>query len=93
MQALIFSALFIILIINLKIMATVTELNAKVDTLQAAIDSEQEQIAIVIQGLQDANAALQAIIDAGIPDPAELDAISAKLDTAIFDLQATVPDA
>lgn len=74
-------------------MATVQELSVKVDALQASIDAEQEQIASVIQGLKDANAALQAIIDAGIPDPAELDAISAKLDSAISDLQSTIPDA
>lgn len=74
-------------------MATIAELSAKVDSLQSAIDSEQEQIQTVIQGLKDANASLQAIIDAGgTVDPAELDALSAKIDTAISDLQSTVPD-
>lgn len=78
---------------NLIIMATIAELSAKADKLQAAIDLEQEQVATVIQGLKDANAALQVIIDAGgTVDPAELQALSDKLDTAISDLESTIPE-
>lgn len=75
-------------------MATIADLNAKADALQAALDAEQDQIAKVIGDLKKANADLQAIIDAGgVVTAADLDALSAKLDASITDLSSTVPDA
>lgn len=70
-------------------MASIQELNAKVDTLQAALDAEQEQIATAIQALQTTVTDLQALIaDGGTTE--ERQAVADKLDKAIADLKATV---
>lgn len=70
-------------------MASIQELNDKVDTLQAALDAEQEQIAAAIATLQTTVTDLQALIaDGGTTE--ERQAVADKLDTAIADLKATV---
>lgn len=76
-----------------KMATSIKDLEAKVDQLQTSIDNEQAQVATVITGLKEANTSLQAIIDAGgVVTPEQLDALATKLDTAITDLQSTIPD-
>lgn len=80
--------------INLKlktIMATIQELSAKVDQLQEALDTEQEQIAEAIATLQTAVDELQALVVAGGTE-AERQALSDKLDGVIADLESTIAD-
>lgn len=73
------------------IMATIAELNAKVDELQAALDLEQEQIAASIATLQQAVTDLtQQLADGGTE--AERQAVLDKLNSAIADLQSTIPE-
>lgn len=73
-------------------MATLKELNEKVDQLQTALDAEQQQIA-------DALAKLQATVDdlttqlADGGTAEERQAVLDKLNAVITDLQATIPDA
>lgn len=70
------------------IMATIAELNTKLDELQTKLDAEQEQIASAI-------ATLQATVEelrANQNDPAAIDAAIAKVDGVIADLESTVPD-
>lgn len=79
-------------------MPTLQELNAKVDELQTALDTEQQEVADLIASKDAAIATLtqtvsdlQAIIDAGNPaNEAEIQAILDKVNTAITDLQGTV---
>ena len=75
-----------------KIMASIAELSAKVDTLQTALDTEQEQIAAAIAALQQTVTDLNAIIAEG-GTAEERQALSDKLDAVITDLQGTIPDA
>lgn len=70
-------------------MATLPELSAKVDALQAALDAEQQEIADAIAALQTANAELQLLVAAGGTE-AERQAVADKLDAVIADLQATI---
>lgn len=70
-------------------MASITELSAKVDALQAALDAEQQQIKDAIDALTNAVAELQ--VSGGTE--AERQQLSDKLDGIIADLQATIPDA
>lgn len=72
-------------------MATIAELSAKVDTLQTALDAEQEQIAAAIAALQQTVTDLNAIIAEG-GTAEERQALSDKLDAVIVDLQGTVAD-
>lgn len=73
-------------------MATLKELNEKVDQLQTALDAEQQQIA-------DALAKLQATVDELTTQLAdggtteERQAVLDKLNAVITDLKATIPDA
>jgi len=73
-------------------MATIAELNAKIDELTTTVDAEQEQIAAAIAALNQTITDLQAIIDAG-GDPTAIQAIIDKVDVVITDLKATIPDA
>lgn len=72
-------------------MATLAELNAKVDELQTALDAEQEEIKTAIGTLEATNAELRTqIVDGGTAE--ERKALSDKIDTVITDLKATVGD-
>ena len=72
-------------------MVTIQQLSAKVDTLQAALDAEQQQIADAIAALQQTVEDLQAlVVDGGTEE--ERQAVSDKLDAVIADLQSTIPD-
>lgn len=73
------------------IMASITELNAKVDTLQTALDEEQQQIAQAIADLQQTVTNLEALIVSGGTE-AERQALSDKLDAIVTDLKGTIPD-
>lgn len=71
---------------------SIKELTEKVDTLQSALDAEQEQILAAIGGLETTVAELKAIIaDGGTEE--ERQALADKIDAVIVDLKATVPDA
>lgn len=70
-------------------MASISDLSAKVDQLQAALDNEQEQIKAAIDALTATVAELQVSGGTEI----ERQALSDKLDSVIADLQATIPDA
>lgn len=77
---------------NLKldqIMASILELTAKVDALQTALDTEQEQIAAAIAQLQQTVTELQAIVANGGTE-AERQALADKLDAITADLQNTI---
>lgn len=74
-----------------KIMASIKDLNAKVDQLQAVLDAEQEQVAAALAKLEQAIANLEAIIEDG-GTPEERQALSDKLDAVMVDLQSTIPD-
>jgi ABC-type transporter Mla subunit MlaD len=74
------------------IMATVSQLGAKVDELQSAIDSEQEQIAGALSSLQSTVDELKAQIVAGGTEE-ERQAIADKLDAAVADVKSTIADA
>jgi predicted nucleic acid-binding Zn-ribbon protein len=74
------------------IMASITDLSAKVEELQTALDTEQTQIADAFAAFLAEVADLKAQLLAGGTE-AERQAVSDKLDAAIADLQATIPDA
>jgi predicted nucleic acid-binding Zn-ribbon protein len=74
------------------IMATVAELSTKVDELQTALDTEQQQIADGFAAFEATIADLKAqLLAAGTE--AERQAVADKLDVAIADVKATIPDA
>lgn len=70
-------------------MPTLAELNAKVDELQSALDSEQADIKAAIDALTAANADLQVLVAAGGTE-ADRQAVSDKIDAVITDLKATI---
>lgn len=72
-------------------MATIQQLSAKVDALQAALDAEQQQILDAIAALQQTVTELEALVADGGTE-AERQAVSDKLDAVIADLQATIAD-
>jgi predicted nucleic acid-binding Zn-ribbon protein len=74
------------------IMASITDLSAKVEELQTALDTEQTQIADAFAAFLAEVTDLKAQLLAGGTE-AERQAVSDKLDAAIADLQATIPDA
>lgn len=74
------------------IMATVTELNAKVDELQANLDAEQEQVRAAISALEVVVADLRDQLAKGAT-PAELDALATRIEDINTDLMGTIPDA
>lgn len=73
------------------IMATIQQLSAKVDALQAALDTEQQQILDAIAALQETVEALEALVADGGTE-AERQALSDKLDAIIADLQSTIDE-
>lgn len=94
----VFSALVVIGVIiksisNLKtfIMATVSELSAKVDELQAHLDTEQEQIQNALNTLVAQNEELKKQIE-DLGGSEALQAVADKLDGVISDLKGTIPD-
>ena len=70
-------------------MPTLAELSAKVDELQGALDTEQQEIADAIAALQQANADLEALVAAGGTE-AERQAVADKLTAIVSDLQGTI---
>jgi ABC-type transporter Mla subunit MlaD len=71
------------------IMASIAQLSQKVDQLQAALDSEQQEIADAIAQLNQTISELQAIVsDGGTTE--ERQAIADKLDAITSDLQGTI---
>lgn len=86
-------ALNIINYLNIEtIMATIKELNAKVDELQTALDVEQQQIKDAIDQLNQAVADLEVLAAAGGSEE-ERQALSDKIQGVIDDLSQTIPDA
>lgn len=72
-------------------MATLAQLNEKVDALQASLDAEQEQIQAAIAQLQTTIDELrQNQTDAGTPE--ERQALADKLDAIKTDLEGTISD-
>jgi len=80
--------LFLNLILTLKNMATIDDLNSKVDNLQSALTAEQAKIADAIQALEKTNSDLQAAL-ASAATPEQLQAVSAKIDGVISNLNST----
>lgn len=74
-----------------QIMPTLQELVQKADELQTALDAEQAQIAEVISGLEQANAALQELVAEG-GTAEERQALADKLTAITEDLKSTIPD-
>lgn len=73
-----------------KIMATLAELNAKIDELEATVNAEQEQITAAISGLQATIDELRAQLED--QDPAAIQAAIDRLDAIKADLESTVAD-
>lgn len=73
-------------------MASVQDLNAKVDALQVALDDEQAVITTAVTGLETTIQQLKDQIAAN-GTPEELDAIATKLDAITADLKTTLPEA
>lgn len=71
-------------------MPTLEELSAKVDELQQALDTEQEQIQAVINGLNETITQLQQQVAEGGTQE-ERQAVLDKLNALKSDLESTVP--
>lgn len=70
-------------------MANIAELTAKVDALQTALDTEQQEIADAIAALQQSITDLQAMVaDGGTVE--ERQALADKLDAIKADLEGTI---
>lgn len=70
-------------------MPTLEEISAKVDELQTALDTEQEQIAAAIEGLNATIADLTSqLADGGTPEARQ--AVLDKLNAIKTDLEGTV---
>jgi predicted nucleic acid-binding Zn-ribbon protein len=70
-------------------MPTLKELSDKVDELQGALDTEQEQIKSAIDALTTANEELTALVAAGGTEE-ERQAVADKIAAVITDLQGTI---
>ncbi len=70
-------------------MATLEELNVKVDELQVTLDTEQEQIAQALADLNGVIADLQAQVAEG-GSPEERQAVLDKLEAIKADLEGTI---
>lgn len=73
-------------------MATLKELNDKIEEMTDAVETEHAQVNTVVDGLKAEVARLQAIVDSGVVTPADLDASIASINSAITALQVIVPD-
>lgn len=71
---------------------TVADIEAKVDTLQTALDNEQAQIQAAIDGLNTTVQELRDQIAAGANDQEALERIATKLDGIQSDLEGTIAD-
>ena len=69
----------------------IQELTAKVDLLDATLQSEQESIALALAGLNQLVTELNALVADGGTE-AERQALADKLDVITADLAATIPD-
>ena len=82
-------------LINIKItrMAkSVADIEAKVDALQTALDTEQAQIQAAIDSLNTTVQELRDQIAAGANDQEALERIATKLDSIQSDLEGTITD-
>ena len=73
-------------------MSKVTDIEAKVDALQATLDNEQAQIQAAIDGLNTTIQELRDQIAGGTADNEALDRIAVKLDAIKTDLEGTIAD-
>lgn len=69
-------------------MPTLADLNAKIDTLQTALDEEQQQVANKIAELE----AIANELRASGGTDADRQAVADKIDAVAADLKATIPD-
>ena len=81
------------------LMSKITDLTEKIAELQSAVDQEQEQIKVLVDGqtltvsnLEATIARLQELVDAGLTDE-EVKAILAELNVIKEDVKSTVADA
>lgn len=80
-----------ILTIQGAMMATIAELNTKVDELEQALETEHQQIMDALAELRQANEDLaQLVVDGGTHD--ERQALSGRIDTVITNLSAIIAD-
>lgn len=75
-----------------KMANSIQELTTKVDALQTALDTEQEQIKAAIDGLTQTVTDLQALVAEG-GTAEERQALADKLDAITTDLKGTIADA
>lgn len=80
------------------LMSKITDLTEKIAELQSAVDQEQEQIKVLVDGqastvtdLEATIARLQELVDAGLTDE-EVKAILAELNVIKEDVASTIPD-
>lgn len=73
-------------------MSKATDIEAKVDALQATLDAEQAQIQAAIDGLTTTVQELRDQIAAGQADNEALDRIATKIDAIKSDLEGTIAD-
>lgn len=73
------------------LMANMQDLSAKVDSLQTALDTEQEQIAAAISALEQTVTNLQEMVTEG-GTAEERQALADKIDSIKNDLQGTISD-
>lgn len=72
-------------------MASIQQLNDKLDELQVSLDNEQAQILDAIAALEQTILDLQAIVADGGTE-AERQALLDKMDAIKADLESTIPD-
>lgn len=80
------------------LMSKITDLTEKIAELQSAVDQEQEQIKVLVDGqastvtdLEATIVRLQELVDAGLTDD-EVKAILAELNVIKEDVASTIPD-